>query len=582
MNLREFHSGEAFDAYRFFGAHRQEGGFIFRTWAPNARSVALVGDFNGWSAEPMERQGSGVWTAFIPGACPGQRYQYELRGQKGCKRHCDPYGFGMELRPGACSVIRELGSYEFTDRKWMRSRSKCFDRPMNIYELHLGSWIKNGWQWHSYTSVAQPLIEYLTENGYTHVELMPLSEHSGDGSWGYLTTGFFAPTSRYGTPDQLRELIDRLHSAGIGVILDFVLVHFAVDGFGLGEYDGGALYEIPREAGGLSEWGSHRFDFSRGEVASFVKSCAHYWLKEFHFDGLRMDAVSRLIYHGGEANRGEDQTGIRFLRELNRGLRQRHKSAMLIAEDSSAWPGVTGDVEAGGLGFDYKWNMGWMYDTLQYLERTPEQRRDLAGQFAFSIHYAWNERYILSISHDEEARGRRGLMQRLPGTKAEKLAQARLFFLYMMTHPGKKLRFMGLELGTEAGWDFGRELPWTALGEPEHQSLSHFVAELNGLYRRKSALWRQDLDGAGFLWLNCRCVDPRMFGYARRDGGAYVLVLMNFSDREVSIDPDWYGSVRMLLHTDWECFGGSTRRRGLKKMPSALPPYSGAMLEFLC
>lgn len=583
MILKDYFEGNTFDAYRYFGAHWTGNGFVFRTCAPGAEALAVKGDFSGWKEIPMERRDKrGIWSLTVPEACPGQRYQYVIRGKNGTQAHCDPFGFAMELRPGECSVIPEPQRYCFTDQRWMRRRSKCFDRPLNIYELHFGSWIKNGWQWHSYASAAEPLIRYLKDNGYTHVEMMPLGEHTWDESWGYLTTGFYAPTSRYGTADQLRELIDRLHHAGIGVILDFVLVHFDASAFALEKYSGESFYEIPGEAGGRSEWGSWNFDVSRGETASFLKSCANYWLKEFHFDGLRMDAVSRLIYHRGEESGGERPEGIRFLRELNQGIQQRHKSAMLIAEDSSAWPGVTAPLDQGGLGFDYKWNMGWMHDTLQYLRHSPQQRMELGSAFAFSICYAWNERYILSVSHDEQAPGRGGLLGCLPGTMEEKMAQGRLFHLYMITHPGKKLRFMGLELGTEREWDFRREQYWELLSQSQHRAYFQFIADLNRLYIRKPALWRQDGSGDGFLWMNCRCEDPRVFGYARKDAGAYILVLMNFGDRRVRIDPDWNGKVRVLLHTGWECYGGKRKKTGIHRMPEWLEPYSGVLLEFLC
>lgn len=577
MNLKQFYAGDTFDAYRYFGAHRQGDGYVFRTFAPNAEKVTIIGDFTQWQEQPMIRRGTGVWEGDSKAACPGQRYKYRIYGTDGRREHCDPYGIGMELRPGSSTVIREENRFEFTDRRWMRSRSRNFDRPMHIYELHFGSWMKNGWQWHTYESIAPFLIDYVKAHGFTHVEFLPLAEHPYDGSWGYQCTGFFAPTSRYGTTDQLKGLIDRLHNAGIGVILDFVPAHFAVDDYGLAKYDGTTLYEREKP----SEWGSWCFDHSRGAVASFLKSCAHYWLKEYHFDGLRIDAVSRMIYHGGDASRGENLAGQSFLRELNRGIRKRHPNAMLIAEDSTAWPGVTWNPDRGGLGFDYKWNMGWMYDTLKYMEATPEQRNYMRGQFEFSIHYAWHERYILSFSHDEVAPGRRTILERLPGRLEEKLAQTRLLYLYMMSHPGKKLNFMGNEFASPREWDVWQELDWQTRSLPEHGRFARYFQELCRLYTRKKPLWKQDHSGDGFLWLNCRCENPCVFGYARRDGDRQMIVLLNFSDQEARIDLDWIGPMRLLLHTDWDYFGGSSRRRGVKKKPERLPPFSGALLEAL-
>lgn len=577
MNLKQFFTGNAFDAHRYFGAHRQGDEYIIRTYAPNARLVAVIGDFTGWKEKPLHGRGNGVWEGCFASAHPGQRYKYRIYGSEHCREHCDPYGFGMELRPGNCTVLREMDGFSFTDRRWMRSRSRNMEKPMHIYELHFGSWMKNGWQWHSYESIAPLLIDYLTKHGFTHVEFMPLAEHPYDGSWGYQCTGFFAPTSRYGTAEQLKQLIDRLHNAGIGVILDFVPAHFAVDAYGLAKYDGTAMYELETP----SEWGSWCFNHSSGTVASFLKSCAHYWLKEYHFDGLRIDAVSRMIYHGGDASQGENKSGQQFLRELNQGLRKRHPNAMLIAEDSTAWPGVTQSPEDGGLGFDYKWNMGWMYDTLKYMEANPAERRNLRGQFEFSIHYAWNERYILSFSHDEVAPGRRSILERLPGNREEKLAQARLLYLYMMSHPGKKLNFMGNEFATPREWDVWRELDWNTLSQPEHERFACYFQELSRLYLRKKPLWKRDCFGDGFLWLNCRCNNPCVFGYARRDADRQMILLLNFSDQEAQIDLDWFGSMRVLLHTDWVCFGGNSGRRGLKKKPDTLPPFSGVLLEAL-
>lgn len=578
MNLQKFYMGEAFDAYEYFGAHLKDGGVVFRTYAPNAHSITVVGEFNGWQEQPMEQMHqSGVWTAFAPDAKPGQMYKYVIYGQNGRREHCDPYGFGMELRPGACSVIRDLGEYRFTDQKWMKKRTKCFDKPLNIYELHLGSWKMEDGAWYRYNEIADDLITYLKEYGYNYVEFMPLSEHPFDGSWGYQNTGFFAPTSRYGTAAELMELIDRLHNAGIGAIMDFVPVHFAVDAYGLKEYDGTALYEYPHKDVGESEWGSYNFIHSRREVACFLQSAANYWLKEYHFDGLRMDAVSRLIYWQGDENRGENGTTINFLKVMNKGLHALHPTAMLIAEDSTAYPGVTKDVNDGGLGFDYKWDLGWMHDTLKYMECHPYDRANMPEKITFSIYYAYNERYILPFSHDEVVHGKKTIIDKLYGSYEDKFAQARLLYLYMMTHPGKKLNFMGNELAMFREWDEKREPDWDILKMPMHDAFHRYIGELNQLYLKKKAIWELDHTYDGFKWVDCKSDNKCVFGYTRTNGAQTLLALFNFSDKEAAITPEQDGKVTMLLNTDWEHFGGSAVQSRNSKVATRIAPYSGIL-----
>ena len=364
----------------------------------------------------------------------------------------------------------------------MKTRSRCYDKPLNIYELHLGSWKKKDDKWCSYTEIADELITYLKENGYNYVEFLPLSEHPFDGSWGYQNTGFYAPTSRYGTSSQLMELIDKLHNAGIGTIMDFVPVHFALDAYGLKEYDGSALYEYPHKDVGESEWGSMNFMHSRREVACFLQSAANYWLKEYHFDGIRMDAVSRLIYWQGDEKRGVNGVTLNFLKGMNKGLHILHPDAILIAEDSTAYPGVTKPIEDGGLGFDYKWDLGWMHDTLKYFECHPYDRSNMSDKITFSIYYTFNEQYILPFSHDEVVHGKGTIINKLNGSIEQKFAQARLLYLYMMTHPGKKLNFMGNELATFFEWDEKKELDWEVLKTDSHDSFHKYFQKLNTLY----------------------------------------------------------------------------------------------------
>ena len=453
-------------------------------------------------------------------------------------------------------------------------------KSLNIYELHLGSWKTKDNTWYKYNEIADELITYLKTNGYNYVEFLPLSEHPFDGSWGYQNTGFFAPTSRYGTAAQLMELIDKLHNAGIGAIMDFVPVHFAVDPYGLKEYDGTALYEYPHKDVGESEWGSYNFIHSRREVACFLQSAANYWLKEYHFDGLRMDAVSRLIYWQGDEHRGENGVTINFLKIMNKELHELHPTAMLIAEDSTAYPGITKDVDNGGLGFDYKWDLGWMHDTLKYFECHPYDRAFMSDKITFSIFYAYNERYILPFSHDEVVHGKKTIIDKLHGTYEDKFAQARLLYLYMMTHPGKKLNFMGNELAMFREWDEKREPDWNLLKLPAHDSFHCYISELNMLYLNHPALWELDHTYDGFKWLDCNSDNKCVFAYIRTGKEESALAIFNFSDKEAAVSPQADGNFTLLLNTDWEIFGGKTKKADMKKLPDKLSPYSGLFYQY--
>ena len=462
MNRQDFYDGKLFDAYRYMGAHKDGDKIRFVTYAPRASRISIIGEFNNWNEEFMEQDAqSGFFLFYSDKAKEGQMYKYCIYGPDGNRQeHCDPYGFEMELRPGACSIIRDITTYRFNDRSWMQMRSVGMEDAINIYEMHMGSWRMNKKDengWYQYDEIAKMLVPYLKQNNYTHVELMPLSEHPFDGSWGYQNTGFFAPTKRYGTPDKLMKFVDMMHQAGIGVIMDFVPVHFAVDGYGLKLYDGTPLYEYDNKDTGESEWGSCNFIHSRREVQCFLQSAANYWLEEYHFDGIRMDAVSRLIYWQGDESRGVNDTAIDFLKAFNLGLKQRHPTAMLIAEDSTAYPGVTEPVWKGGLGFDYKWDLGWMHDTLEYFQTGPEYRSRDYHKLTFSMVYFWNERYMLEYCHDEVVHGKATILQKMYGDYEDKFPQARAMYMYMMIHPGKKLNFMGNEFGHPEWIDFPRE-----------------------------------------------------------------------------------------------------------------------------
>ena len=589
MDMQAFYTGHAFDAYEFFGAHTYFGGTHFAVWAPAAQYVQVVGEFGEYG---MHRTYAGVWEADVNGADAGMAYQYRVTGANGrCVDHCDPYGFAMKLRPDGRSIIAERPT-GFADEAWLAARSKNYDKPLNIYEVHMGSWQqKEDGSWYTYAELAELLPAYCKKYGYTHLELMPLAEYPFDGSWGYQTTGFFAPTSRYGTPDELAQFINACHKQGIGVILDFVPVHFAVDEYGLKEFDGTPLYEYPAASVGQSEWGSCNFMHSRGEIRCFIQSCADYWLRVFHADGLRMDAVSRLIYWQGDPNRGVNGSTLEFLKGMNAGLQQRHPTAILIAEDSTNFPKVTAPVEYGGLGFDYKWDLGWMNDTLDYFKKTPEERKHNLSKLIFSMMYAWNEHYILPFSHDENVHGKATIVQKMYGEYEGKFPQARALYLYMAIHPGKKLDFMGNEFAQLREWDESREQDWSVLKYPNHDSFRVFRKALNEAYLQNDGFWLREYDPAAFRWLDCAHPEKNACAIWRQGSEGGVLAAFNFGDTELTdyeLTLPQKGKLTLLLDTDWTIFGGSTTKPAKgKALPAAdkltlnLPPFSGVLYALI-
>ncbi len=589
MDMQAFYTGHAFDAYEFFGAHSYFGGTHFAVWAPAAQYVQVVGEFGEYG---MHRTYAGVWEADVNGADAGMAYQYRVTGANGrCVDHCDPYGFAMKLRPDGRSIIAERPT-GFADEAWLAARSKNYDKPLNIYEVHMGSWQqKEDGSWYTYAELAELLPAYCKKYGYTHLELMPLAEYPFDGSWGYQTTGFFAPTSRYGTPDELAQFINACHKQGIGVILDFVPVHFAVDEYGLKEFDGTPLYEYPAASVGQSEWGSCNYMHSRGEIRCFIQSCADYWLRVFHADGLRMDAVSRLIYWQGDPNRGVNGSTLEFLKGMNAGLQQRHPTAILIAEDSTNFPKVTAPVEYGGLGFDYKWDLGWMNDTLDYFKKTPEERKHNLSKLTFSMMYAWNEHYILPFSHDENVHGKATIVQKMYGEYEGKFPQARALYLYMAIHPGKKLDFMGNEFAQLREWDESREQDWSVLKYPNHDSFRVFRKALNEAYLQNDGFWLREYDPAAFRWLDCAHPEKNACAIWRQGSEGGVLAAFNFGDTELTdyeLTLPQKGKLTLLLDTDWTIFGGSTTKPAKgKALPAAdkltlnLPPFSGVLYALI-
>ena len=564
MDIYGFYTGKIFDAYDFLGCHLDGNRGYFRTYAPNASRVTVIGEFTGWKDYEMNRIHDGkFWELITDGVEDGMMYKYRIYGRDGSvTEHCDPYGFGMELRPDSASIARDMNKYVFHDMKWMRDRSDCRRGPLNIYEIHAGSWRTNPENengWYKYNELADILIPYLKENGYNYVEMMPIAEHPCDNSWGYQCTGFYSPTSRYGTADELREFIDKCHQNGIGVLLDFVPVHFAVDGYGLSMYDGTAIYEYPNCDVGYSEWGSKNFNHSRGEVQSYLQSCANYWLKEYHFDGLRMDAISNIIYWQGDSRRGINRNALQFLQYMNRGLKGMYPSIILAAEDSSPYPGITKCADWGGLGFDYKWDLGWMNDTLIYFKDGMDDRIKDYHKLTFSMMYYYSENFILPFSHDEVVHGKATIMQKMNGQYDEKFPQARALYMYMYTHPGKKLNFMGNEIGQLREWDETREQDWDILKYPVHDAFHRYMMELNKLYLEHSALWEKDFDNDGFMWIDCHEEGRCIYAYERRSSTERLVIVCKFTNTP---EENYYchvegaSGLKLLLASDAECFDG--------------------------
>lgn len=565
MDIYGFYTGKIFDAYDFLGCHLDGNRGYFRTYAPNASRVTVIGEFTGWKDYEMNRIHDGkFWELVTDGVEDGMMYKYRIYGRDGSvTEHCDPYGFGMELRPDSASIARDMNRYVFHDTKWMRDRSDCRRGPLNIYEIHAGSWKTNPENengWYKYNELADILIPYLKENGYNYVEMMPIAEHPCDNSWGYQSTGFYSPTSRYGTADELREFIDKCHQNGIGVLLDFVPVHFAVDGYGLSMYDGTAIYEYPNCDVGYSEWGSKNFNHSRGEVQSYLQSCANYWLKEYHFDGLRMDAISNIIYWQGDSRRGINRNALQFLQYMNRGLKGMYPSIILAAEDSSPYPGITKCADWGGLGFDYKWDLGWMNDTLIYFKDGMDDRIKDYHKLTFSMMYYYSENFILPFSHDEVVHGKATIMQKMNGQYDEKFPQARALYMYMYTHPGKKLNFMGNEIGQLREWDETREQDWDILKYPVHDAFHRYMMELNKLYLEHSALWEKDFDNDGFMWIDCHEEGRCIYAYERRSSTERLVIVCKFintPEENYYCHVEGASGLKLLLASDADCFDGS-------------------------
>ena len=581
-----FGEGTLHDIYNKLGSHFRtvngQTGVNFAVWAPNAKSIQVVGDFNHWNGSDHEMepvQSSGIWELFIPELEVGDLYKFRIKQFHGLTvDKSDPYGFWAEVPPCTASIVADLDHYKWNDTDWMKKRngSRPWDGPMSIYELHLGSWMQedaNDHGWINYRDLADKIVEYVTKMGYTHVELLPVSEHPYTGSWGYQTVGYFSITSRYGSAEDFMYLVDLCHQNDIGVIIDWVPAHFPKDLHGLGRFDGSALYEHadPRQ-GEHPDWGTYIFNYGRNEVKNYLVSNAHFWLDKYHIDGLRVDAVASMLYldysredgqwipnrYGGK----ENLEAISFLKYVNQSVHDQFPGAMTIAEESTAWGGVSKPVNEGGLGFNLKWNMGWMNDTLRYFHRDPVYRKFHHDELTFSLIYAYTENFVLPFSHDEIVHGKGSLLDQMPGDEWRKFANLRLLLSYQWTHPGKKLLFMGSDFGQWTEWNCNDSLPWHLLQNEPHQGIQKIVADLNRLYRNEPAMHQLDFCSRGFEWIDCHNREDSNLSYIRKGENADddLIIVANFTPavrNEFLIGVSQNGVYTEIFNSDSEHYGGS-------------------------
>ncbi|GFI24004.1 1,4-alpha-glucan branching enzyme GlgB [Lachnospiraceae bacterium] len=595
-----FGQGTHYEIYKKLGAHfckkgKKEGVF-FAVWAPNAKEVYVIGEFNDWSesASPMERLGEGgIYATFVEDVKEGQMYKYLLVLSDGRRLYkADPYGNYAEMRPGTASRVFDLNHFKWTDKKWMTEREKkdMNQEPMSIYECHIGSWMKHpdGTEdgFYNYREFADRIVEYLQEMPYTHIELMGIAEFPFDGSWGYQVTGYYAPTSRYGTPDDFRYLIDLLHKNDIGVILDWVPAHFPRDAHGLSEFDGTCLYEHPdKRLGEHPDWGTKIFNYSKNEVRNFLIANALFWIREFHIDGLRVDAVASMLYldYGKQAGQWvpnkygghENLDAIEFFKHLNSVIHGAHPGVMTIAEESTAWPKVTAEPEDGGLGFSFKWNMGWMHDYCEYMKLDPYFRKDNHYRLTFAMSYNSAENYILPLSHDEVVHLKCSMVNKMPGYEIDKYANLRNLYTFMFGHEGKKLLFMGQEFGQEREWSEARELDWFLLKEPFNKGMKDYMSALLNIYKKSPCLYEIDNDWLGFEWMNADDTERSIYSFVRRtkDGKQHMLFVINMTPvayPKYKVGVPMNTQYKLLLNSDDKKFGGNGN-----KMPKTIKAKKG-------
>ena len=573
--LYDFLMGQTVKAYQYFGPHFEtiDGieGVTFRVYAPLAKEISLIGEFNDWNlfANKMNKiDDSGVFETFVPGAKNYQSYKFHI---KTCDDRyvdkMDPFGTFSEMRPGSCSRLFNVNNFAWHDDEFLKNRDRNFDKPVSIYEIHVGSWLGRGenGRYLSYEEVCDKLIDYVKAHGYTHVELMPVTQYPFDGSWGYQATGFFSVDSRYGNPFQLMSFVDRLHQAGIGVILDFVVVHFATDPYGLERFDGSCLYEYSGE-NEFSQWGSKMFDLGKDPVRSFLMSAVNYFIDYFHFDGIRFDAISNIVYWNGDSSRGENSGAVEFIKRMTGKLHIEHNSVMLIAEDSTAYQGVTKPLEYGGLGFDYKWDLGWMNDTLKYFSKDPIYRKYHHNLLTFSMAYFYSENFLLPLSHDEVVHGKGTIINKIHGNYEQKFAQLRNLYTYMWAHPGKILNFMGNELASFDEWDERKSLPWNLKTYPSHDSISRLVRDLNLIYRSEKAMYFEEYNPQHFSWLMPDNSDQSIYAFRRTVGDETLVFIFNMTPNYyeyINIGVSFKGKYVEIFNSDKDVYGGLNQYNGL-------------------
>ena len=577
-----FKQGNNCEAYRYFGAHLEtragEPGVVFRVWAPHAVAISVVGDFNSWKpgSHPMHKvDGDSVWELFIPGMKEFDVYKYCVTTRAGDLVYkADPYAFHAETRPSNGSKVYDISGFAWHDEAWQAAQKKAdvINGPMNIYEMHVGSWkMKEGNKPYNYAELADQLIPYITEMGYTHVELLPVMEYPFDGSWGYQVTGYFAPTSRYGTPKDFMTFVDKLHAAGIGVIMDWVPAHFPKDEFGLGRFDGTALYEHqdPRRGEHL-QWGTYIFNYGRKEVSNFLIANALFWLDEYHIDGLRVDAVASMLYLDFCKNDGEwaaneyggreNLEAVEFIKHMNSIVSKRLPGTMMIAEESTSWEGVTKSADDNGLGFTMKWNMGWMNDFLFYIKKDPIYRKYHHNNLTFGMAYNYSENFVLVLSHDEVVHEKSAMIGKMPGDLWQKYANLRLSYGFMYGHPGKKLLFMGGEFAQFNEWSESRSLDWHLLQYKDHQQMQQYMKDLNHFYLSESAFWQQDYDPHGFTWIECDDAESSVVSFIRRSQDKELYFICNFTPEtyeDFRIGVPFAGTYKEVFNSDAEKYGGS-------------------------
>lgn len=561
---KAFFEGNEIQAYNIFGAHIKGKSVEFKVYAPNAESIAVIGSFNNWddTKNIMKKDDQGIWTCRSTKAKEGDPYRYRVTRKGGeIVDKSDPYAFYTELRPQNASIISSLNFDQWEDEKWMASRNKGFDSPVNIYEMHVGSWKKDGEDFVHYNEIQEELIEHCRKHHFTHVEVMPLSEYPFDGSWGYQSTGYFSSTSRYGTNKDLMNFINALHKAGIGVIMDFVPVHFVRDDFALRLFDGTPLYEYAKDCDANSQWDTLNFDLWKEEVRSFLMSAANFWLDIYHVDGLRMDAISNAIFWHGNKDNGVNEGACDFMKRMNYLLNEAHQGKiMLIAEDSSDYPNVTKSSFDGGLGFDYKWDLGWMNDTLSYLKKDPIYRQWHHNDVTFSMAYFYSEHFILPLSHDEVVHGKATIVDKMWGSYEDKFAQARALYTYMFAHPGKKLNFMGNEIGQLREWDEQKSCDWFLREYPMHDAFEKFFSDLTKIYIENDAFYKNDYNWEGFQWIDADNAAQNTFSFVRKGEKKDFVILLNFSTNHYDhqqFGVPTKGMYKEILNTQWDIYNGT-------------------------